>query len=130
MPSSRYVQTPTFTTIRTSVTLAKQAIRAADADRDGRLTRAELNVAVAAFEQQPRRKYAGGLLEMAWGRRANQQAARLSTMERALDRFEATLHRADLNGNQRLPETELQKMKDREPTSALYGSLELWGASR
>jgi hypothetical protein len=129
MPS-RYLQTPTFTTIRTSVTLAKQTLRAADVDRDGRLTRHELGAAVAAFEQQPRRKGDGGLLKMAWGRRANQQAARLATMERALDRFEATLHRADLNGNQRLPESELQKMKDREPSSALFGSLELWGTSR
>jgi hypothetical protein len=131
MPS-RYLQTPTFRSIHTTITHAKQALREADANLDGRLTRAELKDAQARFAALSPRARGNGdlLLARAWGPRAGKVAARLLTVERALDRFEATLRTADVNQNHRIPETELSALKARNTSVHVNDATVLWGSSR
>jgi EF hand len=130
MPS-RYLSTPTVRSIQSTLALARATIRSADLDGDGRLSRAELKAAQQELKPTRVGDARSVLLRSAWAPREGKEFARVATMERALDRFEATLMRADLNDNGRIPETELQKPKDSGiGNQAIYEASVLWGASR
>jgi Ca2+-binding EF-hand superfamily protein len=123
---------PTAHDVRGSVALLKSALKAADTNKDGRITHTELAEAVRQAEGGRKHVYRGILLGQVFGDGFDRKAgnASLKSMQSRLDGLGAYLTAADSNHNNRVSYSETVDMRKKDNTNRAYEASLLWNVAR
>jgi Ca2+-binding EF-hand superfamily protein len=123
---------PTTHDVRGSVALLKSALKAADANNDGRITNAELGQAVRQAEGGRKHVYRGILLGKVFVDGFDRKAgnASLKSMQSRLERLGTYLTAADSNHNNRVSYSETVDMRKKDSTNRAYEASVLWNVAR